>query len=139
MCRRNKMPRIGNLELLHKNVPMDPTLLGFSYIKVTWRRYEYVIMNPSSSSGVESKGIDLLEYGILVCNSWGSFKIRFINISTTPIGPNGTLPNSKILTRYSNQSQSYHCYTSLRLTQHFIETYTFSFQREVWSEYYHSD
>jgi hypothetical protein len=51
----------GNLTLFHRNFPMDPTHLRLSDIMVTWRRYEYVTMNPSSSLGVASKRIDLLE------------------------------------------------------------------------------
>ena len=51
----------GDLALFHRNFPIDPTHPGLSDITVKWKRYEYVSMNPSSSSHVPSKRIELLE------------------------------------------------------------------------------
>ena len=51
----------GDLVLFHRKFPIDPTHPGLSDITVKWKRYEYVSMNPSSSSHVPSKKINLLE------------------------------------------------------------------------------
>ena len=51
----------GDLALFHRKFPIDPTHPGFLDITVKWKRYEYVSMNPSSSSHVPSNRIDLLE------------------------------------------------------------------------------
>ena len=51
----------GDLALFHRNFPIDPTHPGLSDITVKWKRYVYVSMNPSSSSHVPSKRIDLIK------------------------------------------------------------------------------
>ena len=51
----------GNLALFHRNLPIDPTHFGLSDITITWKRYEYVTIDVSSSSSTSSKRINLLE------------------------------------------------------------------------------
>ena len=51
----------GGLEFFHRKFSIDPTHLGLSDITIKWKRYEYVSMNPSYSSHVPSKRIELLE------------------------------------------------------------------------------
>ena len=64
----------GDLELFHRKFPIDPTHPGLSDITVKWKRYEYVSMNPSSSSHVPSKRIDLLEDEIPISEFMDKFQ-----------------------------------------------------------------
>ena len=45
----------GDLALFHRNFAIDPTHPRLSNSIVKWKRYEYVSMNPSSSSHVPSE------------------------------------------------------------------------------------
>ena len=54
----------GDLALFHRKFPIDPTHPILSDIIVKWKRYDYVSMNPSSSSHVPYKRIDMLEDNI---------------------------------------------------------------------------
>ena len=65
----------GDLALFHKKFPIDPTHPGLSDITVKWKRHEYVSMNPSSSSHVPFKRIDLLEDDIPISNFMDKFQI----------------------------------------------------------------
>ena len=64
----------GDLVLFHRKFPIDPTHPGLSDITVKWKRYEYVSMNPSSSSHVPSKRIDLLEDDIPISDFMDKFQ-----------------------------------------------------------------
>ena len=80
LCRRNledvffskicvggkRCPEYGNLTFFHRNFPRDPSLPRLLYIMVTWRKYEYVTTNPSSSLVVYYKRVVLLDYDIIV-------------------------------------------------------------------------
>ena len=64
----------GDLALFDKKFPIDPTHPVFSDITVKWKRYEYVSMNPSSSSHVPYKRIDLLEDDIPISDFMDKFQ-----------------------------------------------------------------
>ena len=66
--------KCGDLELFHRKFPIDPTHPGFLDITVTWKRYEYVSMTPSSSSHVPSKRVDFLEDGIPISDFMDKFQ-----------------------------------------------------------------
>ena len=81
----------GDLALFHRNFPIDPAHPGLSGITVKWKRYEYVSMNPSSSSHVSSKRIDLVEDDIPISDFMESFKVRFTNALNTPTSLGGKI------------------------------------------------
>ena len=64
----------GDLALFHRKFPIDPTHPGLSGITVKWKIYEYVSMNPSSSSHVPSKRNDLLEDDIPILDFMEKFQ-----------------------------------------------------------------
>ena len=64
----------GDLELFHRNFPIDPTHPRLSDNTVKWKRYEYVSMNPSSSSHVPSKRIDLIKDDIPISDFMDKFQ-----------------------------------------------------------------
>ena len=64
----------GDLALVHRKFPIDRTNPGLSDITVKWKRYEYVFINPSSSSHVPSKRIDLLEDDIPILDFMDKFQ-----------------------------------------------------------------
>ena len=64
----------GDLAFFHKKFPIDLTHPGLSDIIVKWKRYEYVSMNPSSSSHVPYKRIDLLEDEIPISDFMDKFQ-----------------------------------------------------------------
>ena len=64
----------GDLVLFHRKFPINPTHPGLLDITVKWKRYEYVSMNPSSSSHVPSKRIDLLEDEIPISDFMDKFQ-----------------------------------------------------------------
>ena len=64
----------GDLALFHRKFPIDPTHPRLLDITVKWKRYEYVSMNPSSSSHVPSKRNDLLEDDIPILDFMDKFQ-----------------------------------------------------------------
>ena len=64
----------SDLALFHRKFPIDPTHPGLSDITVKWKRYEHVSMNPSYSSHVPSKRIDLLEDDIPILGFMDKFQ-----------------------------------------------------------------
>ena len=62
--------------LFHRKFPIDPTHPRLSNIIVKWKIYEYISMNPSSSSHVPSKRINLLEDDISISISHFMDKFR---------------------------------------------------------------
>ena len=69
-----KFHECGDLALFHRKFPINPTHLGLLDIIVKWKRYEYVSMNPSSSSHVPSNRIDLLEDDIPILDFMDKFQ-----------------------------------------------------------------
>ena len=111
----------GDLELFHRKFPIDPTHPGLSGIAVKWKRYEYVSLNPSSSSlhMFHLRGSTCSRMIFLFQTSWMSFKVKFTNTLNTPISLGGKLQNLSILMRFLSQEQSYRWQTLLRIT-HFL-------------------
>ena len=64
----------GDLALFRRKFPINPTHPRLSNIIVKWKIYEYVSMNPSSSSHVPSKRIDLLKDDISISDFMDKFK-----------------------------------------------------------------
>jgi hypothetical protein len=64
----------GNMTLLYMYFSIDPTHPGLLDITVIWKRYEYVTMNPFSSSSVSLKIIELLEDNIPILEFMGKFQ-----------------------------------------------------------------
>ena len=64
----------GDLALFHRKFPIDSTHPGLSDIIFKWKRYEYVSMNPSSSSHIPYKRINLLEDDIPISDFMDKFQ-----------------------------------------------------------------
>jgi hypothetical protein len=54
-----KCDRCGNLSLFHSKYHIDTNDQSFSYIRVDWKRYEYLNNTTPQSSNVISKRLDL--------------------------------------------------------------------------------
>ena len=76
--------KCGDLELFHRKFPINPTHPRLSDIAVKWKRYEYVSMNPSSSSHVPSKRIEFLEDEIPNSDFMDKFQSHIYKYINTP-------------------------------------------------------
>ena len=97
-----------------------------------WKRYEYVSMNPSSSSHVPVKRIDLLDDDIPISDFMDKFQshiYKYIKHSHRS--------RWKSL-EFKHFPEVFESSTILSVLE-FAENCTFSPQREIQSEYYHSD
>jgi len=122
----------GDLVLFHRKFPIDPTHPGLSDITVKWKRYEYVSMNPSSSSHVPSKRIDLLEDEIPISDFMDKFQsqiYKYIKHSHR---------SRWQALEFKHSREVFQPGTILSVVD-FAENYTFAPQKEIQSEYYHSD
>ena len=64
----------GDLELFHRNFFIDANLSGMSDVTVTWKHYEYVMVNQPYSSILEPKRINYVEDEIIISQLMGVFQ-----------------------------------------------------------------
>ena len=122
----------GDSALFHRNFPIDQTHPRLSYITVKWNRYVYVSMNPSYSSHVPSKRINLLEDDIPISKFMDKFQsqiYKYIKHSHR---------SRWQYLEFKHSREFFESGTILSVVE-FAKNYTFSLQREIQSEYYHFD
>ena len=125
-------PECGDLALFHRNFHVDLTQSGLSDITVTWKRYEYITNTASSSSTVSSKRIDLVDDEIPCSEFMEKFQnqiYKYIKHSHR---------SRWQASRFKQSREVFEPGTILSVVD-FAENYTFAPQKEIQSEYYHSD
>ena len=119
----------GELALFHQKYPIDMNDQSLSNIIVDWKRYEYVSYN---SGGASSKRIDLQEDKIVVTEFLKKFEkeiYKYIKHSH----------RARWQDIQFKQSRNVFPVGTIFSVVDFAENYTFQAQKEIQSEYYHSD
>jgi hypothetical protein len=122
----------GNLSLFHSKYHIDMNDQSFSNITVNWKRYEYISNTAPHSSNAISKMIDLkvdIIYVIVFLKKFEEEIYKYTKHSH----------RARWQDLQFKQSREAFPLGTILFVVDFAENYTFVAQKEIHSEYYHSD
>jgi hypothetical protein len=127
-----KCDRCGNLSLFHSKYHIDTNDQSFSNIRVDWKRYEYLNSTTPQSSNVISKRLDLKVDKICLIEFLKKFEEEIYKYTKHS-------HRARWQDLQFKQSREVFPPGTILSVVDFAENYTFAAQKEIQSEYYHSD